>query len=130
MRKSIVWGIVSGIGLLLLYAVTMTVLSRSAEAAWDQFNSLWFLMVPLAVGFGIQVGLYVRLREKREMLAAGGGTATVGMLACCAHHLSDVLPILGLSAMSVFLGRYQAPILLASIGINIVGIIWMLKLSR
>ncbi len=130
MTKAVVAGFVAGAGLLLLYVVTMTVLSRSFGVAVAQFKSLWFLMLPLTVGFGIQVGLYVRLRARQEMLAAGGGSAAVGMLACCAHHLTDVLPVLGLSAASIFLVRYQAPILVASLVINLLGILWMLKLSR
>ncbi len=51
----------AGIALLLVYAVTMTLLSGTWVAAFEQFTALWWLMVPLAAGFGIQVGLYVRL---------------------------------------------------------------------
>lgn len=128
--RSLVWGAVAGLGLLALYAVTMTALAQSWEATITQFRSLWFLMVPLAAGFGVQVGLYVRLKARQEMVATSGATATVGMLACCAHHLADILPILGLSAASIFLVRYQAPILAVSLAVNWLGILWILRLSR
>jgi len=49
------------------------------------------------------------------------------MVACCAHHLADVLPFLGLAGVSIFLVRYQIPILLLSLAINIIGIAMMRK---
>lgn len=123
MNKSVLYGGIAGLGLLALYAVTMTALARSWTAAWEQFQTLWYLMMPLAVGFGIQVGLYTTLKQKtRITLATGGTSAGIGMLACCAHHAADVLPILGLSAVVTLVGQYQKPILVISILINIIGI--------
>jgi len=118
-------------GLLGLYAAIMTILNGWA-ATVEQFSALWYLMVPLALGFGIQVGLYTKLKAKlREQskgaLAAGGTSAGTAMLACCAHHATDVLPILGLSGASLFLLQFQKPILLVSLGINAVGIVVMTK---
>ena len=51
-------------------------------------------MVPLASGFGIQVGMYSKLRESvriktKGTLVASGSSAAAGMVACCAHHLAD-----------------------------------------
>ena len=130
-RQSIISGLLAGAGLLILYAATMTLLSGWG-AAVEQFSSLWYLMVPLVVGFGVQVGLYTKLKAAmRERstgaIAAGGTSAGAAMLACCAHHATDVLPILGLSGVTIFLTQYQKPILLASIGINVVGIGIMMK---
>lgn len=124
-------GLLAGTGLLALYAVTMTVLNGWA-ATVEQFTSLWYLMVPLAAGFGVQVGLYTTLKaaireRSKGSLAAGGTSAGVSMLACCAHHATDVLPILGLSGASLFLLQFQKPILLASLGINALGIVVMFK---
>ena len=104
----------------------MTLLSGFA-AAIEQFQALWYLMVPLAVGFGIQVGLYAKLKQAIQQktqgaLAAGGTSAGVGMLACCAHHAADVLPVLGLSAAAMLIDRYQVPFLMASLLINLIGI--------
>ena len=147
------------VGLLSLYFVTMTLLSGWG-AAVEQFNALWYLMVPLAVSFGIQVGLYTSAREGVPFrstvtalankkiwkdsgsaldgartrhadlsanIAASGTSSSLGMLACCAHHATDVLPFLGLSGASIFLTQYQKPILIASLGINAVGIGIMIK---
>ena len=124
-------GVLAGIGLLSLYAVTMTLLSGWA-AAVEQFAALWYLMVPLAAGFGIQVGLYTKLKAKvrarsKGALATGGASAGTAMLACCVHHATEVLPFLGLSGLSIFLTQFQKPILLVSLGINAVGIVVMTK---
>lgn len=119
-------GVLAAVGLLTLYAVTMTILNGWA-ATVEQFFSLWHLMVPLAAGFGIQVGLYTRLKRGNAGVAAGGVSGGGAMLACCAHHATDVLPFMGLSGASVFLTQFQKPLLLASLGINAVGIAVMLR---
>ncbi|MBI3342921.1 hypothetical protein HY032_02085 [Candidatus Gottesmanbacteria bacterium] len=127
-------GTVASFGLLALYGVTMTVLN-GREAAAKQFGALWYLMLPLAAGFGVQVGLYTKLKaamrsRSQGALAAGGTSAGISMLACCAHHATDVLPILGLSGVSLFLVQFQKTILLISLGINGIGIAVMMKHLR
>jgi len=84
----------------------------------------------IAAGFGIQVALFVELRRLDRRHRAGAavtaaGTATSGaaMLACCAHHAVDLLPLLGLSAAAVFLDAYRIPILLLGLGMNLLGIV-------
>lgn len=130
-KTPLLMGFLSGLSLLILYGAAMTFLS-GWEAAVEQFQALWYLMVPLAAGFGIQVGLYIKLRhvvqeKAKTSLAAGGSSAGVSMLACCAHHATDALPFLGLSGVSILLTRYQVPILTVSLGINVLGIIVMLR---
>jgi len=49
------------------------------------------------------------------------------MLACCAHHLTDVLPILGLSGAAVFLNAYKTPLLWLGIVMNLAGIVYLLR---
>ena len=92
----------------------------------------------ISAGFGTQVGLftYLRLLQRamaRESVAlAGAGTATssVSMVACCAHHLADVLPIVGLSGLAVFLVDFRTPLMLLGIATNVVGIAVMLVQLR
>ena len=125
-------GFLGTISLWLFYFLTMTLLSRSASAAWEQLQNLWWLMLPLSVGFGIQFGLYTKLRRTfrqraKRVVTGSGVTSGAAMVACCAHHLTDVLPLVGLSALSVFLSRYQLPILVGSLIINLIGIKMMLN---
>ncbi len=122
--------IASGATLLGFYVATMTAFN-GWQAAVEQFQTLWWLLVPLSIAFGTQIGLFVRLKQSLRAknaiaIATGGASAGVGMLACCVHHATDVLPILGMSALSVFLIRYQQPLLFLSLGINLFGI-WHLQ---
>jgi len=130
MIRSHRYGLVAGGVLLMLYGVTMTLLS-GWSAAVEQFQALWWLMLPLSAGFGIQVSLYTKLtsaiRSKtKQTLTTSGIASSASMLACCVHHLTDVLPFLGFSVLSIFFTKYQIPILLISIGVNIYGI-WLMK---
>lgn len=61
-------------------------------------------------------------------MAAGTSTAVSGMamVACCAHHAVDLLPILGLSAAALFLSEYQEQLLIFGVVANLIGISMML----
>ena len=97
----------------------------------------WYI-VPLWLAFGVQAALYSILRFRLfipttapghtvAMMGTSGGTSTTAMVACCLHHVADVLPILGLSAAATFLTRYQRPFMLVGLGINLIGIVVMLR---
>ena len=125
-------GIVASSGLLLFYASTMLLLAGSWYAVVDQFEKLWPFMLPLSVGFGIQVGLYYHLKQKSrysnsKVMAANTTASAVGMVACCTHHATDVLPFLGIPLAAGLLVKYQIPILLLGIVSNIIGIVLLLR---
>jgi hypothetical protein len=136
-RKSLLWGVIGGVSLLALYFIIVSV-ANSFDHAVQEFGRLWFWIAALVVGFGVQIGLYMHVRQtirlKEEArgitsaVAAGGGLSTVSMLACCAHHLTDFLPILGLSAAAVFLTSYQVAFMWVGILSNVVGITYMLSI--
>lgn len=130
----IVSGILSAIGLLALYGVTLISLN-GWQGSLEEIQSLWWLLVPLAIAFGTQVGMYISLKQRiranaTTALAGGGASASVSMLACCVHHATDALPFLGMSAVGFFLIRFQKPLLLVSITINSIGIWYMYKHLR
>jgi hypothetical protein len=52
------------------------------------------------------------------------------MLACCAHHVADLLPLVGLSAAAVFLNQYKTPLLLVGLGMNLAGIMVIARQLR
>jgi hypothetical protein len=56
------------------------------------------------------------------LAGAGGTTSTIAMVACCAHHVTDVLPILGLTAAATFLAEYQTAFMLVGFGTTLIGI--------
>ena len=129
---STVIGATAMVGLFLFYVLTMKVLAGSWDAVWWQFRELWFLMLPLIASFGVQIGLFSYIKflshsTANKIAAASSATSTVSMIACCAHHLTDVVPILGLSALSVWLTAYQRPLLIIGIISNLAGIVYLWK---
>lgn len=137
-KKSIFWGTSAGFSLLLLYFLTLA-LTQSFSHAIEQFFDLWYLMLPLVAGFGIQVFLFSFIREQlkenklrgaKGEIAASAGVSTVSMVACCAHHLTDVAPLLGLSVLFAFLANYQVFFLLLGLASNALGIIIMLEIIK
>ncbi|MEO7230974.1 MAG: hypothetical protein ABIZ30_10325 [Candidatus Limnocylindrales bacterium] len=134
--RSIAVGLIGAGGLLALYLAIIS-LAQGAEHAIEQLvMDAPFVGVILA-GFGTQVALFTELRvvDRRHgaaaaVTAAGTGTSTAAMLACCAHHLVDLLPLVGLSAAAVFLNAYKMPLLVLGIAINIVGIVVISRALR
>ena len=129
---SIALGLAGAVALVGFYLAIVTWAQgpeHALELLWDDriFVGL------ISAGFGTQVGLFVYLRLLQRAMAresvalAGAGTATssVSMVACCAHHVADVLPIVGLSGLAVFLVEFRTPLMLLGIATNVVGIVVM-----
>jgi len=95
---------------------------------------LWgdrYFVAAFALGLGTQVALftYVNLTAARARLApaggvtaAGAGTSTTAMAACCAHHVSEALPLIGLSSAAVFVIDYRLPIMATGLAMNAAGV--------
>lgn len=132
-RRALSLAMLAGLSLALVYLVIVS-LVNSFGAAISTFLALWYWMVPLVVGFGLQVWLFVYGRTLAKGGAAphasgvmaSGGASTVSMVACCSHYLSNVLPLLGLTGLSLFLSSYQTLFLLAGLLSNLVGITYLL----
>jgi len=123
-------------GLLLLYALILAA-ANSLDHALEEFVRLWYWITPLVAGFGLQLGLYTYIRGGLRLkartgaaassVAVAGGVSTTSMAACCAHHVTDVLPVIGASAAAVFLSRYQDVFMTVGLLSNLIGINVMLK---
>jgi hypothetical protein len=112
--------------------------AESSQHAAEFFWQDRWIVVPIILGFGVQVGLYTVLKKRlfigglapatantspsAMMTGAGGTTSTVAMVACCAHHVTDVLPIVGLTAASAFLAQYRTAFMLVGLGTTLIGI--------
>lgn len=108
---------------------------------WDAAVSIflpnrWYV-IPIWITFGVQAALYSILRfrllipttasdRSGALMGTSVGTSVTAMVACCIHHVTDVLPVLGLSAAATFLTRYQRPFMLIGLGMNLLGIVVML----
>jgi hypothetical protein len=127
------WGIAGALALAVLYGATLS-LANSLSYMVTTFLALWYWMVPLVAGFALQVGMfrYSRILARGGAsphaagLVASGGASTVSMVACCAHHLADVLPLVGLAGAALFLSSYQSLFLLAGVLSNAVGTTYLL----
>jgi hypothetical protein len=112
-------------------------LAESPAHALDLFWQDKAFVIPIILGFGVQVGLYTLLKKglTRPLhapaggatTAAGGGMSTVAMVACCAHHVADVLPLLGLTAAATLLANWKIPFMVAGLLSNVIGIAIMLR---
>jgi Cu+-exporting ATPase len=98
----------------------------------SQFSEFWYYVLPLAAGFGLQVALYVRLREilhasadTHAVMAASGTTSTAAMISCCAHYLVNVAPVLGATGLVTFATQYQVEFFWAGLALNAAGIAYI-----
>ena len=64
LARPIVKGMVGTIALLAVYFTVVSLISGWGFAL-DQFTAFWYFIISLAVGFGIQVGLFTYLKERR-----------------------------------------------------------------
>lgn len=111
-----------------------------AESPRHAFEFFWqdrWVVFPIIFGFGVQTALYVILKKRLfvpvastgssgMMTGVSGATSTIAMAACCAHHVTDVLPILGLTAAATFLAEFRTAFMLVGLGTTLVGIAVML----
>ena len=98
----------------------------------EQFAMFRFFIVTLAVGFGVQVGLYIHLRRLTrhgdgagKVAAVSGGTSTAAMISCCTHYLANVLPVLGATGVVALVGQYQVELFWVGLAFNLGGILYI-----
>lgn len=136
--KAIAYGIVGAGALVVVFFSIVTLSNGSLSSALEEFKRIWYWIALLAGGFGLQLGLFVYLKNvvhggmagATAEVAASGTISTGSMVACCSHALVNVLPILGVSAAAAFLARYQLPLLLLGVFSNLVGLTIMLGLLQ
>lgn len=139
MRRYVIPFIAFVLGASLIAAIYFGILiwAQGREAAMSIFLSNRLYVIPIWITFGIQTALFSILRfrlfiptavaaQSGAVMGTSGGTSVTAMVACCIHHVTDVLPVLGLSAAATFLTRYQRSFMLLGLGMNIFGIIFML----
>jgi len=127
-----------------LLAATLAVLAMltvyfgvlSLISGWDytltEFLRYWPYLVALAVGFGVQIGLYVHLKQQLaqhhaggKVVAATGTTSTAAMISCCSHYLVNVLPAVGAAGFITLVAQYQVELFWVGLAFNGTGIIFV-----
>lgn len=117
--------------LLALYFGILTLVSGWGFTL-QQFSEFWFYIVPLAAGFGLQVALFLKLREvvsrakeAGAVIAASGTTSTAAMISCCAHYLANVAPVLGATGLVAFAAQFQVELFWVGLAFNAAGIAYV-----
>src|SRR3989344_7487090 len=124
-KKSIVYGILSGLGILLFFLAILTTFKGYGIAVYE-FKRLWYWLVPLAIGFGTQIGLYLSIKHDAVINSGVKASSTLSggsMLVCCSHYLLSIIPIIGVTALTEFLMSYQKAFFSIGIVSSIAGII-------
>ncbi len=127
--NSVLYGLLAGFGLLIFYLSVLSIF-QGIEFAFLNLRSLWYFIFPLAIGFGIQIGLYSSIKHNAMINGVAGGTGGIAggsMIACCSHFLLNLIPIVGISGLATILMGYQKWFLGVGIIANIIGIIFMLN---
>lgn len=127
--RSLRAGVIAAAALAAFYVVVVAGASRSLDHLVDQAGADWYFLVAIIGGFGTQVTLLAELRHRHRLHAqamaagsAGAGASTAGMVACCAHHLADLVPFLGATGFAAFLIDWRVPFMVMGIGVNAIGI--------
>ncbi len=104
------------------------------DFARDEFLRFRYYLSALAIGFGIQVGLYVHLRNmvsgqgaSSRVLAVSGTTSTAAMVSCCTHYLLNVLPVIGVTGLLTFVAQYQIEFFWLGLTFNAAGILYIAR---
>ena len=127
--RSIRIGAVAGAGMALFYVFVVAGASGSWKHLTDQVGQDWYYLVVIIAGFAAQVAVFTELRRLHHLhpsivaaSGAGAGASTAGMVACCAHHLVDLVPFIGATGAATFLTDYRLPFMLTGIGVNVLGL--------
>jgi len=136
LRKSAYRGLFALFAILSIYFLILSLVSGWSFAL-EQFIQFWYYIVSLAFGFGIQFGLYSYLKEivkqqgsTGKVLATTGATSTTAMISCCAHYLTNILPILGVTGAITFISQYQVQFFWVGLFFNFLGISYMANSIR
>lgn len=127
---SILKGIAAAFILIVVYFIIVFLVSGWTFAQ-VQFRQFWYYVVTLAIGFGIQIGLYSYLKNSisqhvsPKVVATSGVTSAAAMISCCAHYLVNILPILGTIGIITFISQYQIQLFWVGLIFNFAGIVYM-----
>lgn len=124
-------GALASVLMLGVYFIVLTLVS-----GWDfartQFASFWYFVLALTIGFGIQIGLYAYLKRitrhtnlSGKVVTVSGATSTGAMISCCAHYLTNVLPVLGATGVVVLVAQYQVELFWVGLAFNLAGMLYV-----
>ncbi len=123
-------GVFASVGILAVYASVLLLLSGLSGLQY-QLSQYWYYILSLAVGFGVQMGMYVYLRgiaaslSRKGVLAVSGATSTAAMVSCCTHYLANIIPIIGATGIVALVSQYQVELFWIGLFSNVLGIAYI-----
>lgn len=134
-RYSIALGSGGAAVLAAFYAVVL-IWASGIDHLSSQAGADWPFLVAIIGGFGVEVGMLAELRRRRRnhhlqaVAGTGAGASATGMIACCAHHLADLTPIVGVSGAATFLSSWRTEFMVVGVTINAVGVAVLFRRLR
>lgn len=129
--KPVLFGVAAFLFMLTVYFGSVGLIS-GFDFTLEQFARFGYFIVALALGFGIQIGLYTYLKNlvgqhgaSKKMVAVSGTTSTAAMVSCCAHYLVNILPILGVTGFVTVVAQYQVELFWFGLAFNAAGILYI-----
>lgn len=58
-------------------------------------------------------------------MVVSGATSTAAMISCCAHYLSNIVPVLGAAGLIALVGQYQIELFWFGLASNAAGILYV-----
>lgn len=136
LRNPYIFGAGTGL-LVILFNISIAALAEgSIEKGYQIFlsNGIFVYLIPAAVA--VQMGLFRYHRNittgnvagSEKMGMAGSATSSLTMVACCLHHVSDILPSIGfVLAASSFLIEYKDTIIVIGLLANAAGSVYIAR---
>ena len=136
LKNPFVFGASLGILVILFNISIASIAEGSLVKGYQVFltNGIFVYLIPLAVS--VQMGLFRYHRNittgkiggSEKMGMAGSATSSLTMVACCLHHVSDILPSIGfILAASSFLIEYKDTIIIIGLLANVAGSIYIAR---
>ncbi len=130
LKNPFIFGAIVGMLVILLNISIASLAEGSFGKGYQVFltNGVFVYLIPLAVG--VQMGLFRYHRNittgnvsgSETMGMAGSTTSSLAMIACCLHHVSDLLPAVSfILATSSFLTEYKDTIIIIGLLANLAG---------
>jgi Co/Zn/Cd efflux system component len=136
-KNPIVFGTLIGIAVIIFNISIISLAEGSLKNGYEAFlsNGIFIYLIPLAVG--TQMGLFrhhknitreFNLCDSEKIGLSGSITSSLTMAACCLHHVTDLLPAIGLlAATTTFLTQYRDVIIAIGLSVNIIGSALLIK---
>ena len=123
---------VTALALLLTVFFSVLALLSGWGVTIRQFAEFWPFILTLGAGFGLQIGLYVRLRMvargvdgSGKVVAASGGSSAAAMMSCCTHYLANLVPLLGATGVAALVAQYQIELFWLGLVFNAAGVVYV-----